>query len=102
MGESGLGFHLNFNSAKFTKRKPKNWIHKGYKITVPYDFKWRHKIGKVECDCKTCHEHYQPWYGIKWYHSEDCALIQHINRRPQICNLSQYYGTDMKLIACTE
>lgn len=84
------------NIQKKIKRKPKNWI------VVPFTFKWRHKIGKVECDCKFCEEHYQPWYGVSWFHSKDCALMKYIDSRPQICNLNQYYGQDLSLIAQTE
>lgn len=96
------GVHINGNFNKVTNRKPKNWIDSGYKIIVPYKFKWRHKIGKVECSCKVCEEHYQPYYGISWYHSQDCALLHYINSRPQLCNLMQYYGQDLSLIATTE
>lgn len=90
------------NFAKITKRKPKNWVDKDYKVIVPYDFKWRHKIGKVECDCKTCIEHYMPYYGCSWYHMDDCAILKHLEKHPGIYNLSQYYDWDFKLIASTE
>lgn len=102
MGITGKGFHISGNFLKLAKHKPKNWIYVGYKIIVPYKFKWRHKIGKVKCTCKVCEEHYQPYYGVTWYHMPDCALIQRINNRPQICNLMQYYGNDLQQIACTE
>ncbi len=102
MGTYYNGSHLSGNFAPLTTRRPKNWVHKGYKITVPFTFKWRHKIGKVECNCTTCQEHYQPWYGTSWYHSADCALMKHLEKRPQIQNLSQYYGRDMNLIDCTD
>ena len=94
--------HLIGNFNKVTKRKPKNWINNGYKIIVPYDFKWRHKVGKVECTCVTCEEHYQPWYGTSWHHSKDCAMIKHIEKNKGIFNLKQYYDWDYKLIAQTE
>lgn len=84
------------------QRKPKNWVNNGYRITVPFDFKWRHKIGKVECNCKEVVECYRPWYGVSWFHSKDCAFIKYINTHPQICNLTQYYGRDFSLIAQTE
>lgn len=102
MGIAGVGFHISGNFVQQTIRKPKNWIDRGYKITVPYPFKWREKIGKVKCDCKMCEEHYAPYYGISWHHSKECALIKHINKRPQILNLNQYYGRDMSVIAQTE
>lgn len=94
--------HINGNFCKVTKRKPKNWINKGYKIVVPYRFKWRHKIGKVECDCKVCEEHYRPWYGFSWFHSKDCALMKYIGLHPQINNLRQYHDIDLSLIAETD
>lgn len=102
MGITGVGFHISGNFAKLSKRKPKNWIEKGYKILVPYKFNWREKIGKVECDCKVCEEHYALYYGVDWYHSKECALIKYINQRPQIQNLQQYCGRDLSLIASTE
>lgn len=96
------GIHISGNFNKITKRKPKNWIETGYKIVVPYQFKWREKIGKVTCDCTTCEEHYLPWYGTSWYHNDDCALMKYIDSRPQILNLNQYYGKDFRMIGCTE
>lgn len=102
MGAYFNGIHISGNFNKLTKRKPKNWIENGYKIIVPFKFEWRHKIGKVECDCVECEEHFEPWYGISWYHSKECALIKYINSRPQICNLNQYYGRDLSLIAQTD
>lgn len=83
-------------------RKPKKWIFIGYIITVPYDFKFRHKIGKIKCNCKYCEEHFHPYLGSQWFHSKNCALIKYIDSRPQICNLNQYYGMDLSLIAQTE
>lgn len=90
----------NFN--KLSKKKPKNWEKTGYKIIIPFPFKWRHKIGKVKCDCKFCEEHFKPWYGLSWFHSKDCALMRYIDKRPQICNLNQYYGHDLRLITQTD
>lgn len=102
MGIFFNGGHISGNFRKLTKRKPKNWINVGYKIIVPFDFKWRHKVGKVECTCKECEEHYQPWYGTSWFHSKDCELIKHIEKRPQILNLNQYWDWDYQMIAQTE
>lgn len=102
MGGYFNGIHIIGNFNPLTKKRPRGWINKGYKIIVPFDFKWRHKIGKVECDCKVCEEHYQPWYGVSWFHSKDCSLMKYIDSRPQICNLMQYYGKDLSLIAQTE
>lgn len=99
---SGKGFHISGNFVKPTIRRPKNWIHRKYKITVPYDFKWREKIGKIKCDCKVCEEHYAPYYGFTWFHSKECALMKYINKRPQILNLIQYYGRDMSVITLTD
>lgn len=102
MGTYFNGIHISGNFNKLSKRKPKNWIETGYKIIVPFRFKWREKIGKVECDCKNCEEHYAPYYGVDWYHSKDCVLMKHIDKRPQILNLNQYAGRDMSLIASTD
>ncbi len=101
MGIYWNGAHISGNFNKITKRKPKNWVERGYKIIVPYGFKWRDRIGKVECDCSVCEEHYQAYYGVDWFHSKDCALMKYINKRPQILNLRQYQR-DFTLIASTE
>lgn len=90
------------NFAKVTKRRPRNWVDKDYKIIVPFRFGWRHKLGNVECNCNTCYEHYQPYYGYSWYHMEDCAILKHLEKHPGIANLNQYYGYDFSLIASTE
>jgi hypothetical protein len=89
----------NFN--KVTKKKPKDWIRTGYKIIVPYRFRWREKIGKVECDCQHCEEHFLPYYGVEWYHLDNCALMQYIRKRPQVLNLWQHQR-DMRKIASVE
>lgn len=102
MGAYFNGNHINGNFCKLTKRKPKNWIENGYKIIIPFKFQWRHKIGKVECTCTYCEEHFQPWYGLQWFHSSECELMKYIDKRPQILNLIQYYGMDMRLIASTD
>ena len=102
MGITGVGFHISGNFNPITKKKPRDWVNRGYKILVPYKFKWRDKIGKVECDCKECEEHYEAYKGVDWYHSKDCALMKYINSKPQVLNLIQYYGRDMRLIASTD
>lgn len=90
------------NFAKLSRKKPKNWFEAGYKIIVPFKFKWRHKIGKVECDCKECEEHFMPYLGLEWYHSPDCALMKLLDKKPQIQNLWQYAGRNMRMIAQTD
>jgi hypothetical protein len=40
-------------------------------------FKWRAKLGKVECTCTEYVEAYQPYYGFNCYHSNECAIMQH-------------------------
>ncbi len=102
MGTYYNGIHINGNFKKITKRKPKNWIENGYKIIVPYQFKWREKIAGVQCDCTVCEEQYSPYYGVDWYHLKDCALMKFIDKRPQILNLWQYSNRDMKMIASTD
>jgi hypothetical protein len=96
------GVHVLGNFNKLTKRRPKGWMQNGYKIIVPYKFKWREKIGSVECDCKECEEHFAPYYGVEWYHVKECALMKYIDKKPQILNLWQYAGKDMRLIAFVE
>ena len=102
MGAYTNGIHMNGNFNKLSESKPKNWIDTGYKIIVPYKFEWRHKIGKVECNCTFCEQYYQPYCGVQWYHSKDCALMIYIDLRPSILNLKQYYGQDLTLIAEVE
>ena len=96
------GAHVIGNFNKLLRKKPKGWIENGYKIIVPFDFKWRERIGKVECDCKEVEEHFMPWYGTSWYHSPECAILKHLEAHPGIANLVQYYDYDFRLIATTE
>jgi hypothetical protein len=86
------------NFVKPTKRRPKNWIDRGYKIIVPFNFKWRAKLGKVQCDCTEVWEYYQPWYGYSWFHMPQCAMMRHLDRYPGITNLVEVSS----LIAQTE
>lgn len=85
---NGIAICGNFN--ELTKRKPKNWIERGYKIVIPFNFKWRDKLGKVECDCAEVEEHYQPWYGFSWYHLKSCAIVKHVEKYPGILNLVEW------------
>lgn len=78
------------NFAKVTKKRPKNWFDVGYKMFVPFPFRWRVTIGKVTCDCKEVKECYQPYYGWDWYHEDSCALIKLVEARPQLKNLWCY------------
>lgn len=94
--------HIIGNFNKLTKKKPRGWRNQGYKITIPYKFKWRHKIGKIKCDCKLCEEHYKPWYGWRFYHNKGCAYVEVFNKRPQLLNLLQYSGREINLIAVTD
>ena len=87
------------NFTKLSKRKPKNWFDVGYRIMVPFDFKWRAKLGKVECDCMEVEETYQPWYGTSWFHSKQCALMQYYEKYPQRFN---FVGGSPDLIAQTD
>lgn len=83
------GVHISGNFAKVTKKKPRS-IDRDYKVMVPYFLKWREKIGKVRCNCKELLECYQPWYGKTWYHSDECALMIQIKKKPQLKNLWCY------------
>ena len=94
--------HINCTTKPLTKSKPRNWINKGYRILIPFDFKWRVKIGKVKCTCTHCYEEFAPYYGITWFHKEGCAILNLIERRPQILNLNQFYERDIWVIATTD
>ena len=87
---AGNGIVICGNFSKLSTKKPKNWWNKDWKILRPYFFKWREKIGKVECDCKEVEEHYQPYYGSTFFHSEECALIKQLEEKPQLKNLWAY------------
>lgn len=78
-----------------TKTRPKDWFEHGYTIMVPFKFKWRAKIGKVECTCKQVIENFQPWYGFTWDHQNECALMQQLEKRPQLGNLPAYQNLPM-------
>ena len=76
------------NFVKPTKRRPKDWVTRGYRgVSVPFFFKWRKRIGKVECDCELVEESYEPYYGFSWYHGQDCSLMRHVDAHPQLKNL---------------
>jgi hypothetical protein len=94
----GEGFAICGNFAKLSKKKPTGY-DKAYKCIVPYSFKWRTKVGKVECTCKEVEEHYAPYYGFTWYHTEGCAILKHIKKYPGINNL---FESDLSVIACSE
>ena len=85
-----------------TKTKPRNWIEDGYRITVPYKFRWRKKIGSTKCTCKKCYEVFSPWYGVNWYHMDDCAILERFRRKPELTNLWQYQDQVIELIASSE
>jgi hypothetical protein len=88
----------NFETARRYKNgKPKNWFDRDWKAIIPYPFKWRAKLGKVECDCKEVVEAYQPYYGSTWYHSKECATIKHYRKYPQMANF--IWDTDPNVIA---
>ena len=89
------------NFAKMSQEKPKGY-DRDYKCFVPYPFKWRQKIGTVECDCIEVEEHFQPWYGFDWFHREACAILKHIKAHPGILNLQQFVELDPRHIASSE
>jgi len=86
------------NFAKLTQDKPKNF-DEAYKCIIKYPFKWRAKLGKVECTCVVCQENFQPYYGWTWLHNKDCAIVRHIKKFPQIENLISY---DAQVIAYSD
>lgn len=88
----------NFEKARRYKNgKPRNWIDRDWKAIIPYPFKWRVKLGKVECDCKEVIESYQPYLGSTWYHEENCATMQHLRKYPQMENFM--WDRDPRVIA---
>lgn len=93
-------FHGNF--AKIRKKRPTGpgRFDKEYKAMTPYTMKWREKIGKVECDCVQMLETYMPWYGFSWFHSDECALMLLLKKRPQLNNLPCYQS--LPLLAHSE
>lgn len=71
-----------------------------YTIMAPYPFKRRTKLGKVECDCVTVRERYEPWYGFTYYHNDDCATMKHLRKYPQMENFM--WDRDPRVIAYSE
>lgn len=63
-----------------------------WKAIIPFPFKWRDKLGKVECDCTECVIAHMPYYGYSWYHMDDCAMHKHFARYPQMANLGYSVG----------
>jgi len=63
-----------------------------YKCLVPYKFSWRAKLGRAVCDCAQVIEVYEPWYGVHWEHTQECAIEKHIRRYPGIQNLVPWTG----------
>lgn len=96
----GVLLHGNFEKVRRYKTKdgrPRNWSDHDYKALLPYPFKWRSKLGKVECDCKEVIEAYQPYYGFTYYHEQACATMKHLFRYPQMENFMPEY--DPRVIA---
>jgi hypothetical protein len=90
--------HGNFERPRRYKNgKPKNWIERDWKALIPYPFKWRTKLGEVECDCVEVVEAYQPYYGSTWYHSEECAVMKHYRKYPGMENFM--WDRDVRVIA---
>jgi hypothetical protein len=78
----------NFTKARrYKSGRPRNWTERDYKAILPFDFKWRAKLGRVECTCTEYVETYQPWYGFNCYHMDDCAIMRHYRKHPQMANL---------------
>ncbi len=82
------------------KKRPKDFMDSGYRMVVPYKFKWRESLGRVECDCKKMIEYFEPWYGYTFYHSEECAMMKHLKRYPQMENFM--WDRDPRVIAQSE
>lgn len=84
----------------YKRERPKNWIDECYEVLVPYEFKWRATLGKVVCDCTECIEFHQPWYGFTYYHTDDCAIMKHYRKYPQMDNFLGDYNP--RIIARSE
>jgi hypothetical protein len=92
--------HILGNFAEYTDKKPDSF-EEDYKMMVRYDEALkgieRPTLGKVVCDCVMVKEHYMPYYGWDWYHSDECAIMKHYNKYPQMAN----FGVDPSCIAST-
>jgi hypothetical protein len=91
----------NFEKPRRFKTKdgrPRNWTERDYKAIRPFDFKWRAKLAKVECTCTEYIEAYEPRYGFKCYHSDECAIMKHYRKHPQMQN----FGADPSCFAVSE
>ena len=91
----------NFTKARrYKNERPRDWFDRDYKAIVPYPFKWRTKLGKVECTCKEIIEAYQPYYGFTYSHEDSCAVMQHYRKYPQMSNF--LWDRDVSVIAQSE
>jgi len=90
------------NFAELLKEKPKNFDYMSSgKWLEDYPKTWeRITIGKTTCDCEKIEEHYAPYYGFKWYHNKDCALIKKVEEKPQLRNLWCY--DNIEYIGCSD
>ena len=88
----------NFTRPKrYKDGKPKNWMDRDWKAIIPYPFEWRAKLGKVECNCKEVIEAYQPYYGSTFSHSDDCAVMVHFRKHPQMQNIGDFDPNPMAM-----
>lgn len=97
----------NFEKPRRYKNiRPKDWFDRDYKAIIPWDnmFKdWkRPTLGKATCNCKEVIECHQPYYGRTWYHADECAIVKHMEKYPQMLNLPIFYYINPWLIARTD
>lgn len=81
------------------KEAPKKY-DEAYRALVPFDFKWRAKLGKVECNCMHVIESFEPWYGFTIYHSYECAIRAHLKQWPQMENF--FWDRNPRVIAMSD
>lgn len=81
--------HGNFEQARRYKNgRPRDWINRDYRAIVPFKFTWRVKWCGVKCDCTEVIESYQPYFGYRWSHMPDCALLKHYKMHPGWANVA--------------
>jgi len=92
--QTGDGVEVSIlgNFAPLTRGVPENhdFVEDEYKAVVPFKFKWRDRVGKVECTCTEVIESYMPYYGFHWQHTDGCALMRLVKEKPQLLNLHCY------------
>lgn len=82
------------------KEGEKPTYEESYTNLIPFNFKWRAKLGKVTCDCKEVREDFAPYYGFTWYHGDECAIRAHLKKYPQMENF--FPDSDPRVIGMSD